>query len=1066
MKNRTKRLDYRVGLDIGAESVGWAVLRNADNKLIDMGVRIFSAAENSKSGESLAKPRRESRSFRRRLRRKAHRMERIRKLFVKSGLLTSQKCSQLFGAQPRKSFSESPWELRVKALDEKLKPDELARALYHIAKRRGFKSNRKKVNSKNKEKEEGQLLTAVRENRELLKKYRTVGEMVLRDKKFEKHKRNRLGTYEHTVGRKELEEEIKKIIESQKKMGFSIENSPDFSLDKFAEKFLEIMLGQRSFADGPARGPYAGNQVEKMRGMCTFEKGEKRCAKACFTFEKFQVLQNLSNLRLQLPGAGSWKLSEEQRNQLYKEALKRKKLKYKQVRKLLDIDESVGFNTLTYPSIQNGEGKTKDPEEATFIEMKAFHEIRKTIEKNLGKKYWEEKTKDEKFEDWLDNIGEVFSIYKTDDKIRNELQKLGFPEDEINALLALPGFSKFGHLSLKALKKINPYLEQGFKYNEACEKAGYDFRAHSRKKKQKILPKIPTEDIVNPVVIRALTQARKVLNAIIRKYGSPMSVYIETARDIGKSRDKKREIQEQIDRNRKRIEEAKKKIIEEYNIPRPSRDDALKLLFYEQQQGKCIYSLKDIDINRLFEHSYVELDHVLPYSRTFNNSQNNKVLVLSSENRDKCNRTPFEWFGDDESRWARFEGYVKSCKSLPYRKRLNLLRKKLTEEDIKNMQERSLNDTRYINRFFMNFIRDNLKFADGGGKKRVFSINGAATAYFRYHWGLHKEREESVLHHAVDAVVVACITDAMVKKISDASKKNEFYNRRVTRYVDPETGELLKSKYTRVFEKEPFPKPREKFMEEILKKKNEVFVSRMPRRKVTGAAHEDTIRSTKLLDESGCTTVRKALKDLKKSDLDNLCCKVNDPNLFDQIKNQIEEEGKITTPIYKKKKNGENGPRVRRVKVKSKKDVTGIRINEGLAKNGPMIRLDVFRKDGKNHFVPIYVSDTIKDQLPVDIKPSSKKYFRIDETYDFLFSLYYNDLIKITTGDKEEFVYYIGFDINSGSLKYIHHDSATLEPVRKGGKSLDIEKYAVDLLGNRYKVGKEKRQKFDVKQKN
>ena len=84
-------LNYRIGLDIGIASVGWAVLENNSHdepfRIIDMGVRIFDTAEQPKTGASLAAPRREARSARRRLRRRGHRLERIKKLFEAEGLI-------------------------------------------------------------------------------------------------------------------------------------------------------------------------------------------------------------------------------------------------------------------------------------------------------------------------------------------------------------------------------------------------------------------------------------------------------------------------------------------------------------------------------------------------------------------------------------------------------------------------------------------------------------------------------------------------------------------------------------------------------------------------------------------------------------------------------------------------------------------------------------------------------------------------------------------------------------------------------------------------------------------
>src|SRR5699024_9411667 len=100
------------------------------------------------------------------------------------------------------------------------------------------------------------------------------------------------------------------------------------------------------------------------------------------------------------------------------------------------------------------------------------------------------------------------------------LSNQAYPDELIDALLYLD-FSGFGHLSLKALTNILPFVEDGLLYDKACQQAGYNFNERIGNKKQTLLPVIPAESIANPVVIRALSQTRKVINAIIKTYGTP-----------------------------------------------------------------------------------------------------------------------------------------------------------------------------------------------------------------------------------------------------------------------------------------------------------------------------------------------------------------------------------------------------------------------------------------------------------------------------------------------------------------------------------------------------------------
>src|SRR5699024_5672858 len=157
---------------------------------------------------------------------------------------------------------------------------------------------------------------------------------------------------------------------------------------------------------------------------------------------------------------------------------------------------------------------------------------------------------------------------------------------------------------------------------------------------------------MNPVVIRSLSQTRKVINAIIKRYGSPANIFIEMARDMGRHYTERREIEKQYNKNRGINEKAKSHIQELHpEIGNPRGHDILKYKLWQEQDGKCAYSLKPIPMDQLFNIGFAEVDHIIPYSRSFDDSNANKVLVLSKENQNKKNRTPYEWFGDDELRW-------------------------------------------------------------------------------------------------------------------------------------------------------------------------------------------------------------------------------------------------------------------------------------------------------------------------------------------------------------------------------------------------------------------------------
>ncbi|MGG4042333.1 type II CRISPR RNA-guided endonuclease Cas9 [Bacillus smithii] len=1065
-------MNYKMGLDIGIASVGWAVINLDLKRIEDLGVRIFDKAEHPQNGESLALPRRIARSARRRLRRRKHRLERIRRLLVSENVLTKEEMNLLF----KQKKQIDVWQLRVDALERKLNNDELARVLLHLAKRRGFKSNRK---SERNSKESSEFLKNIEENQSILAQYRSVGEMIVKDSKFAYHKRNKLDSYSNMIARDDLEREIKLIFEKQREF-----NNP-VCTERLEEKYLNIWSSQRPFA--------SKEDIEKKVGFCTFEPKEKRAPKATYTFQSFIVWEHINKLRLVSPDE-TRALTEIERNLLYKQAFSKNKMTYYDIRKLLNLSDDIHFKGLLY----DPKSSLKQIENIRFLELDSYHKIRKCIENVYGKdgiRMFNETD--------IDTFGYALTIFKDDEDIVAYLQneyvtKNGkrvcnlankvYDKPLIDELLNL-SFSKFAHLSMKAIRNILPYMKQGEIYSKACELAGYNFTGPKKKEKTLLLPAIP--NIANPVVMRALTQARKVVNAIIKKYGSPVSIHIELARELSHSFDERKKIQKDQTENRKKNETAIKQLIEYELTKNPTGLDIVKFKLWSEQQGRSMYSLNPIELERLLEPGYVEVDHILPYSRSLDDSYANKVLVLTKENREKGNHTPVEYLGLGSERWIKFETFVLTNNQFSKRKKQNLLRLRYEETEEKEFKERNLNDTRYISKFFANFIKEHLKFADGDRGQKVYTINGKITAHLRSRWDFNKNREESDLHHAVDAVIVACATQGMIKKITEfykareqnkesAKKKEPFFPQPWPHFSDE-----LKARLSRFPQESIEALALGNYDRKKLESLRPVFVSRMPKRSVTGAAHQETLRRFVGVDrQSGKiqTAVKTKLSDIK-LDKDGhfpMYQKESDPRTYEAIRQRLLEHNNdpkkaFQEPLYKPKKNGEPGPVIRTVKIiDTKNKVVHLDGSKTVAYNSNIVRTDVFEKDGKYYCVPVYTMDIMKGTLPNKAIEANKPYSEwkeMTEEYTFKFSLFPNDLVRIDlprektikTSSSEEivikdiFAYYKTIDSANGGLDLISHDRRfSLRGV--GSKTLKrFEKYQVDVLGNIHKVKGEKR---------
>lgn len=1083
---QTKNLIYILGLDIGMASAGAALLLPYEKRILGLHVRTFEKAETA-DGESLNKIRRESRLTRRRIRRRAFRLLRLARLMKRLGLITK--------ATPEAFVTPgvSPWDLRATGLDRLLDQKEWAAVLYHLVKHRGFQSNRKseaKADAK-----VGKMLSGVKGNHLLLANYRSVGELAVKDTAFGEAKRNKGGSYNHTFARNDLVMELNLLFEHQR----SFQNP--FAKPEFQAEVKNLLLARRP--------PLSGAALVDMVGLCTFEKGEKRAPKAGYHAERFVWLGKLNNLKI--IGGGQYRaLTDNERFNLIELPFVKAKLTFKQMREALKLEPQERFNLCSYT--KKSKGADKDPESAAFFEAKFFHTIRKAYESAELQRQWE---RDKHNADKLDTLGYALTVYKEDSESREYLKSKGAEPDVIEAALE-ESFEKFINLSQKALVKILPFMEKGQRYDEAAKSAGYNHHQPTGNGERKSnLPAPDKDSIRNPVVYRALNQARKLVNAIVAEYGPPSAIHIELARDLSKPFDEREEIKKEQEKYREEKEKAVTGFIDLFGSA-PKGPDIQKWRLFKEQLDQCPYCQQALDVNRLFTDSYSQIDHILPYSRSFDDSMNNKVVVHTKCNQDKRNLTPYEFLdGATESeRWRGFAAWVQGNKSIRQAKKGRLLRVNFGKDEAGEFRDRNLNDTRWICREFKNMVETNLQWhPDSLGGERCVVLSGRFVALLRTRWGLLKSREEGDRHHALDAAVIAAASRGLVKRMSDYSRRRELEMVRGN-YADPETGEIIDMRAIHQAEAD-FPKPWPHFREELLARLSDnpaqqlagiegygpdvisgvrpVLVSRMPTRRSLGKAHKETTSSMPKdcfkdgkLSKAGESSVKTPVENLKLKDLKNIVG-AEDPRNFEWInalRERLEpfeaEDSKTNKcagakafavgqpPLFKPSGEGKTAPKIRSVKLKTP-EKSGIQIRNGLADNGDMVRADIFTKAGKFYAVPVYVADAVRPELPNRAATQGKmeeEWPVMDDSYKFIFSLYPNDYVIIRLKNEVRQGYYAGLNRATANIDLWLHDRN--QKSGKNGKlegngiktALAVEKCHVDILGNLYKAKPETRQKI------
>lgn len=1124
---------YRLGLDVGIKSVGWCVLECDENgepiQINALNSRIFDAAEQPKTGASLAEPRRNARGLRRRIRRKSFRLERIRKLFSENGI-------ELFETQDDLICLKDEYKnldvvkLRSDALDKKLTEAKFARVLYSLARHRGFKSNKREGA---KDSDEGKLLSSIRESEEEMREsgMRTRGEQLYKKYLMEgKPVHNKGGDYSMCVSRDILVKEIELLFEKQKEFG------NNFATDKNKEKYLDIFLSQRNFDEGPGKGSqYTGSHDVK---KCEIYRDEDVAAKGTYTSEWATIYQKINNLSI-ISGGDRRRLSNEERQIAVELAKKVDKVSYKAFRKAIKLDDDYRFSALNYSEKKKSDKKKNEGEpksdvveindvvdslacedKGEFITAKNSNKIVKALNDNLKSDV-----------ELIDEIAEICTKYKSENLFRSAIAESriigGRLDEETIEKLSKIDMKGYGHLSLHVLREILPYLEEGMVYSDAMQKAGHNHSEHNFEK-QKFLGTKEVYDaiggVTSPVVKRALSQTVKVIDAVIRQYGSPYAINIELARDMSMTKDERDKLKKENDARAAKNEAIRENIAKLNAMPNST--NVLKYKLYEEQDHKCAYSMETLDINHLFEDGYYEIDHIIPYSRSFDDSFNNKVLVLKRENQNKRNSTPVEYFERIGRDYDEVLAFWKAVYQKRNRKKLEFLQKKeINESEWKN---RALNDTRYASRMLANLIKDYLLFDEKSKDKygRVETVKGAITSYLRRFWGVQKIREDGDKHHAVDAAIIACVTPKTKNKIERYNQIKESRKMRNGQYV-LEDGEICDSDYYDKNSHLVLPYPYKEFINELdarvmdepvlmqnklrllgfnenyLMNAKPFVVSRMTSRKAKGCINEATVFSSKYADNKYPTVCdgnnvivkRTALANLKldkNGEINGYFQPEGDVALYNALKQRLVEfdgdaKKAFAKPIRKPCNSGQ-GNIVRTVKTYETYTGGGMILekNKGIVKNDGMIRVDLYSKDGKYFGVPVYVADLYRGELPKRAATSGKpqnEWRVMDDTYTFEMSIYQDDLLRIESEDgielkknkdvensvkaptktiTNDLVYYLGFDRDGARIKI--EDTTGCYCGRKRIMNIKkITKCEIDVLGNVQEIKKRPKQPQPLK---
>ncbi len=846
---KSARRAYRLGLDLGANSLGWAIIwleaPEAPRGLGPGGVRIYSDGRDPQSKTSNAVTRRVARGARRRRDRYLLRRRRLMEALIEAGLMPAEEAV-------RKVLERlDPYDLRARGLGEALPLHQLGRALFHINQRRGFKSNRK---TDGRNEESGVIAEAGAKLREAMLgvSARSLGEyLALRHARRDPVRARNVSSgakadYDFYPQRAMLKEEFRLLWQAQARW------HPELTQELY-DRLFDLVFYQR-----PLVSPPVGKcSLDPAKGLDDLEGF--RCPWAHPLAQRYRILQEVNNLAVGAVGESNVRLDPDQRRKVLQALLSKRTMSFDGLRRLLKLTADQLFNL-------ESEKRGKLEGDKTAAVLRDAKRFGKTWDGYAQARQAEivtrllEEPEEEALVAWL-------------------IAETGVEEARARKIADAPLPDSHCRLGLRALKALVPRMEEGLRYDEAAKAAGYD---HARLPTGEIRPRLPfygeiLQDHVvgsgderdpaekrwgrlpNPTVHIGLNQLRRVTNALIKRYGPPAEVVVEMARDFKLSPQALRKLElEQAENQRKN--DLRRKKLEELGYP-ANHGNLLKLRLWEELNEKdeadraCPFTGQKIGVRMLLSDE-VEIEHLIPFSRSWDDSAANKTVCLRHANRDKGQRTPFQAFGRSPGLSGHrydWEQIAARAAALPKNKRWRFDPDAFERFEANvGFQSRQLNETSWLARLarqYLGCITD---------PRNVWVVPGRLTALLRGKWGLNdlldpeggvKNRNDH-RHHALDALVAGLTDRGLLNRMA--------------------------REYDEVRERIEVSAPWDGFRQDVARMLDAILVSHKPDHGAQGQLHEDTAYGLlERPEEGGNLVYRKRLSSLNEKEI----ARIRDPLL-------------------------------------------------------------------------------------------------------------------------------------------------------------------------------------------
>lgn len=1020
------------GFDIGTTSIGFAVIDHdpeaSTGRIARLGVRIFPETRDPKGGAPLNQERRQARLRRRQLRRRGERLRKLHHLLSEAGLLPVRNSPEWQAV-----MKSDPYDLRARAVGQgELKPHEVGRALYHLAKRRHFKGR---------DLEEDAPASEERKKDDVDEKKAKVGRQAtlaaLKDEKLHLGawlaKRDPLRERRRDVHatRETVEAEFDRICEKQD----VLDGSP------FKDSIREAIFAQRPVF-------WRLNTL----GECRFMPGKPPCPKGAWPSQQRRMLEKVNNL--EVAGGNARPLDEEERRAILDRLQTQASMTWSGARRAL----APLFKARGEPG---AEKRLKFNLEVGGDKQLLGNAVEARLAAVFGGD-WPEHPRKQEIRDavhdrlWNADYGTVGDrrVVILPAKERGENRKraarsfvddFGATEEQAAKLAELKLPTGWEPYSTAALRAILPRLEEGVRFGalvngpqeEGWRNETFPLR---RRPTGEVLDRLPSPTdkeereriarLRNPTVVRTQNELRKVVNNLIDMFGKPDLICVEMAREVGKSKSEREKMTSGIREQERRRNVARKALIDK-GITEPSRRDIEKWMLWEESGKRCPYTGDCISFDSLFGTGEFNVEHIWPLSRSLDDSFRNKTLCRRDENVRKGDRTPHEYLHMDAERWAAVKDRLDRMQGRPGKAGMSpgKIRRFLTRDLPDDFAARQLNDTGYAAREAVAFLKRLWPDLGPEAPVTVRAVSGRVTAQLRKLWSLNniladdgEKTREDHRHHAVDALTVAC------------AGAHPGMTQRLSRYWQEKDSGAREPR---------LPPPWGAIRADATKAVGDIVVSHRVRKKVSGALHKETYygNTGETEGEYSLFVTRKPVEELSSRELKQ----VRDDRVREVVQKWVEEHGgdpKKAFPLYPKL--GRKGPEIRKVRLLMKRQSTLMaKVTAGCADLGNNHHIALFRfPDGRPAFEVVSLfeaSRRLSRKEPVIRRGR-------DDGAEFLMSLSQGDTLKFPgSGNTIRIVEIIR---SNGQVAMVDHTDATgatkFQPkantiVRQGARKISVD---------------------------